>query len=131
MGGEGEVWTKRDFEPYEIILAPYSSQIKDTHLTGSAHAGVALPKNGRGAHPDNSSLALDGRLRNLIAKEGALDDKEHEGSLYWLIARTSGPAEANLYTENMAFKQRTEVILSGPAAKRRKMGPVEWGVSDM
>ena len=38
------MWTKRDFEPYEIILSHYSSQIKDTHLTGSAHAGVTLPK---------------------------------------------------------------------------------------
>ena len=60
-----------------------------------------------------------------------MDDKEHEGSLYWLITRTNDPAQANLYTENMAFKQRTEVILSGPAAKRRKMGPVEWEASDM
>ena len=41
---KGEVWTKRDFEPYEIVLAPYSSQIKDTHLTGNAHAGMAMPK---------------------------------------------------------------------------------------
>ena len=44
---KGEVWTKRDFEALEILLAPHSSQLKDTHLTGSAHAGVTLPKNGR------------------------------------------------------------------------------------
>ena len=128
---KGEVWTKRDFEAHEILLAPYSSQLKDTHLTGSANAGVTLPMNGRGAHPDNSSLALDGRLRNLMAKEGALDDKEHEGSLYWLITRTSDPASCNLHTETMTFHQKTEVTLSGPACKKRKMGPVEWAVSDM
>ena len=41
---KGEVWTKRDFEALEILLAPHSSQLKDTHLTGNAHAGVTLPK---------------------------------------------------------------------------------------
>ena len=76
---KGEVWTKRDFEAYEILLAPFSSQIKDTHLTAGSHAGVTLPLNGRGAHPQSLSLALDGRLRNLMAQEGAIDEKEHEG----------------------------------------------------
>ena len=128
---KGEVWTKRDFEAYEILLAPHSSQLKDTHLTGSAHAGVALPLNGRGAHPDRTSLALDGRLRNLMAKEGALEEQQHQGSLYWLVTRTSDPAEANLDTENMTFNQKTEVTISGPALKRRKLGPVEWAASEM
>ena len=43
-GWKGEVWTKRDFEALEILLAPHLSQLKDTHLIGHAHAGVTLPK---------------------------------------------------------------------------------------
>ena len=123
---KGEVWTERDFEAVDILLAPHSSQLKETHLTGHAHAGVALPKNGRGAHPENSSLALDGRLRSLIATEGPLDEKEYAGSLYWLITRTNDPAEANLHTENMTFKQHTEVMLSGPASPPRSES---WALS--
>ena len=66
-----------------------------------------------------------------MAQEGALDDKVHEGSLYWLVTRTSDPAVCNLHTENMTFHQKTEVTLSGPAFKKRKMGPVEWESSEM
>ena len=76
-------------------------------------------------------MALDGRLRNQMAQEGAIDEKEHEGSLHWLITRTSDPAASNLHLENMSFHQKTEVKLSGPALKKRKMDPVEWAASEM
>ena len=81
-----ELWTKRDFEPLEIQLAPYSSQIKDTHLVATAHVMVTIPKHGRATHPTNGPLALDGRSRNLIASNGALDKEEQHGSLFWVVA---------------------------------------------
>jgi hypothetical protein len=67
-----EVWTKRAFEPLEIQLGPWSSQLKDTHLMASAHVVVGLPKHGRGAHPENLSLAFDGRGRTSLHLKGSL-----------------------------------------------------------
>ena len=126
---KGEVYTKRDFEAHEILLAPHSSQLKDSHLMALTNAPVTLPRTGRGAHPENTGLALDGRCRTLIASEGALDEKEYTGSLYWLVTRTGDPAEANLQVENVTFKQNIEVVISGH--KKRKLAPVEWDPSEM
>ena len=39
-----EVWTKRSFEPLEIMLGHWSSQLEDNHLMASLHALVGLPK---------------------------------------------------------------------------------------
>ena len=76
-----EVWTNRSVEPLEIMIGPWSSALKDSHLMASRHALVGLPKNGPGAHPDNQAMALDGRGKNKIAPKGELDSEEHKGSL--------------------------------------------------
>ena len=102
---KSELWTKRDFEPLEIQLAPFSSQIKDTHLMATAHAVVTLPKHGRGSHPTNGSFALDGRSRNMIARIGVVDKEEHHGSLFWVITRTSETKEVNLELHLVAEHQ--------------------------
>ena len=70
---KSELRTKRDFKPLETQLAPFSSHLKDTHLVATAHAVVTIPRHGRGAHPTNGSLALDGRSRSLIARSGVVD----------------------------------------------------------
>ena len=150
----GEVYAKRDFEPFEILLAPHSSQIKDSHMMASAHAVVNLPLGGRGAHPESQGLALDGRCRNLMASKGSLDDSEHSGSLFWLITRSCDPAEVNLDQESMTWEQHIKVNISGPAfiafiflfyirymfilllktgpaSKKRKLAPVEWAPSEL
>jgi hypothetical protein len=124
----GEVWTKRDFEPLELLLAPYSSQLKDTHLMATAHAVVSIPKNGRGAHPENQSLALDGRTRTLVAQKGSIDDNEHIESLYWLVQRTPKPSEANLTLEQITWEQKISLTL--PNNKKRKIY-VDWGSSEL
>ena len=74
-----ELWTKRDFEALELQLAPVSSQLKDSNLMAAGHAVVGLPKHGRGSHPDNTSLALDGRGRSSMAQKGSIDPEEHLG----------------------------------------------------
>ena len=108
-----EVYTKRPFEAKELLLAPCSSQLKDTHLLGSGHAVVTLPKNGRGSHPDNLSLALDGRCRNLIASAGISGPDAHTGSIYWLVTKTNEPKEATLDLETMQWEQRIKVNIPG------------------
>ena len=124
-----ELWTKRDFEPLEIQLGPFSSQLKDTHLMASAHAVVGLPKHGRGAHPEHLCVALDGRGKTQMAEKGSIDSEEHRGSLFWLVERTSKPSEANLTFEHATLEQHTKVSLPGP--KRRKVNMVQWETSEL
>ena len=124
-----EVWTKRNFEALEIQFAPCSSQLKETHLMATAHAVVTLPKHGRGAHPHNSSLALDGRSRNMLASKDMVDLEEHRGSLYWMVTRTSDVKEANLDVEMVKWEQSIQMTL--PALKKRKAVSCEWSSSEL
>ena len=126
---ENEVWTKRDFEPLEIQFGPFSSQLKDTHLMAAGHAVLDLPKNGRGSHPENQVLALDGRGRNLMAPKGMCDNDEHHGSLFWMLARTSKVTEANMVLENVTFEQTLKVTM--PALKKRKTTSITWEREEM
>ena len=125
------MYTNRDFEPFEILVAPYSSQIKDTHLTAAAHANITLPKVGRGAQPEGHSLALDGRCRGMIAQKGTLSDEEHTGSLFWVISRVPEKKDANLTLENLSWSQEIKVTLPGPAAKKRKVENVSWDAAEL
>lgn len=125
---KAEVWTNRAFEPFELLLAPFSTQIKDTHLTAASHALLGLPKHGRGAHPEQQTLALDGRGRNLMAKKGTLDEQDHTGSLFWLVTRTSVAAAENLSLEPVAWEHK--VALTLPAKKKLKVTS-EWDSSEL
>ena len=124
-----ETWTRREFEPMEIMFAPFSSQLKDTHLMAAAHAPVNLPKHGRGAHPSNGNLALDGRMRNVIAGKGVLDTEEHAGSLFWCVTRTSDMTRVNLDLDQVTWDM--QIKMSVPAPKRRKVDPNEWTSSEL
>ena len=122
-----EVWTRRDFEAYQIMLAPYSSAIKETAILAPMHANVNLPKHGRGAHPENKSLALDGRSRNMIAPAGMVMQEQLTGSLFWALARSSEKKDANLEFEMVPWEFQTKVCLPGPGpAKKRKTQAHEW-----
>jgi len=57
-----KLWTLRDSDAFEIQLGPFSSQLKEPHLTAVAHAVVGIPKHGRGAHLENLTLVLDGSM---------------------------------------------------------------------
>ena len=124
-----ELWTKRDFEAHEIMIAPYSSHLKDTHLMAGNHVVLGLPKHGRCAHPDHHCLALDGRGKNLMANPEVLDNDEHLGSLFWLVGKTSSPSEANLNLETVTFEQQIKVHL--PVPKRRKTETSKWDPPEM
>ena len=125
---KSEVWTRRAFDPLELQLGPWSSQLKDTRLMAMSHVVVNLPKHGRGAHPENSSLALDGRSKNLLAPAGLVSTSEHLGSLFWAITRTSKASEANLAFENIAFESTIKMSL--PAPKKRRVETSAWGATE-
>ena len=93
------------------------------------HVVVGLPKHGRGAHPENQNLALDGRGKNLIANKEVLDNDEHMGSLFWLAGKTSSSSDANLSMEVATFEHQIKVHLPGP--KRRKIESSKWDILDM
>ena len=95
----------------------------------SAHAVVTLPKHGRGAHPQNSSFALDGRSRNMLASKDLVDLEEHKGSLYWVVTRTSDPNAVNLDVEMAQWALSIQMTL--PASKKRKAVSQEyWSSSE-
>ena len=119
-----ELYTKRDFEALQIQLAPYSSQLKESHLMTSGNAVLTLPKQGRGAHESNGTLALDGRTRRCIARAGALGEEQHAESLYWLVARSSEKKDCNLEYYNAAWEMQNTITLPGPAGPASSVGPV-------
>ena len=51
-----EVWTKRDFAPRELMFAPSSSQLKDTHAMFAANCPIGLPAQGPGKHPEQGQV---------------------------------------------------------------------------
>ena len=112
-----EVWTQRPFAAHEILLAPFSSQIKDTHLTTAGHAVLGIPACGSGAHPEGNVLALDGRGKASMAAAGTIDERDHYGSLYWLISRTSQKSEATLSFEPVTWSATVDLKL--PFKKNR------------
>ena len=125
-----EIYTKRDFEALEILLAPFSSQLKNTHLTHGANAVVALPKHGRGSHHDNGTLALDGRGNKTIAHKGVLDDEDHTGSLYWIVTRTDEKKSCNMSYKSVSWEQQIKIDMPAPGNKKRKVS-VDWATSEL
>ena len=115
-----ELWTKRAFDPYTLVLAPISSAIKDTHLMNSANCTIGLPKHGWGAHPEGKALALDGRMR-------ASTDDDVRGALFWIVSRTSEASSANMVHEPIA----TKVDLSFQMPGKRRKTAVAWSPSEM
>ena len=131
-----ELHTLKDFGALEIQLAPYSSQLKDSHLMASGNAGLTLPKHGRGAH-DGTGMGLDGRCRTKMASKGALDDVAHLGSLYWLVERSTDKTVCNLEYQNATWEMQNTITLpnhagpGGPAKKRKAEKVVSWSQSEL
>ena len=122
-----EVWTKRAFAPQELVFAPLSSQVRETHLTATANVILGLPKHGRGSHPENLSLAVDGRGRACLAKAGSIDGVEHKGSLFWLVQRTSTELEANMTFESTSFENKVSFTMPN---KKRKTS-CDWSSTEL
>ena len=123
-----ELWTKRDFGPQELVFGPFSSQLKETHLTSAAQSIVGLPQHGPGAHPDGGWLALDGRTRSSIASQDLVDGTEHTGSFFWLVRRSSDQALANMEFQDVSWEQK--IVMNLPIKRQRKH-TVEWAAQDL
>ena len=78
----------------------------------AGHAVVGLPKHGKGVHPENASLALDGRGRSSMAARGSTDGEEHLGSFFWMVGRNSKAKDANMELQNVTFAK----LQGGPAS---------------
>ena len=126
-----EVWTRRDFAPSEVLVAPHSSQMKESHLTQIAHVPLGLPRHGRGAYPEGSSLALDGRSRSSIAKAGNIDSSVHTGGLFWVITRTDEPSKANLTLESIGLELNVSLKIPPPLKKAKLETKVDWPSTDL
>ena len=106
-----ELWTKREFAPRELIFAPSSSQLKETHAMCAANCPIGLPAYGPGKHPEGHIMALDGRTRTCIARKGLIDGEEHTGCLFWLVHRTSDCTETSISLEQPSFEMNCTVHL--------------------
>ena len=109
------------------MLAPNLSQLKDIRLMTRNHVVMSLPKHGRGAHPKNHNLALDGRGKNLLGNAGSLGNEEHMGSLVWLVGNITHLSEANLTLGDVTFEQHIKVHIP----KRHTLETVKWEVAEM
>ena len=118
-----ELWTARAFEPEELILGPLSSQLMDTHIMHQQSAVVGIPKHGRGSHPGNQSLALNGRGKLLCAREGSIDKEQHKGVLFFLVGRTSEEDQVTMTMEQASLEMSLTVHL--PLSKKKR--PIAGG----
>ena len=51
-----DVWALKDFAAGEILFAPLSSQVKDSHISQQGNAVVTIPAHGHGSLPGSPSL---------------------------------------------------------------------------
>jgi hypothetical protein len=112
-----EVWTRRDFNPGELLFAPWSTEIKSGRFTRGKSAHLELPAY---TVPGNKILGLDGRgLGQLENHDKATYRSGSKGCLFWAISRTSDPEEANLSLEysKVSFP-RIKVALPGKETER-------------
>ena len=96
-----EVWTKHDFGPHEILLAPPTTEIKGCYWARGRSGIVHLPK-ALALNLGGRTLALDGRRRGKFAEAtpqnlGELAKSESHGDLFFAIQRTMEKADANLH----------------------------------
>ena len=114
-----EVWTLRDFAPGELIIAPWTHEVKDRLYTTGLSVSLRTPE---GSVPGNRVLALDGRNRNHLCHQnirkhvpGAL------GNLFWVVQRTTERAKANLVLEYCHASTRSDPLSVSIAGKTHQV----------
>ena len=112
----------------ELVFAPLTSQLKETHLTFHHNCGIGLPRHGPGAPPDNLQLALDGRGRTSLASENLVDSSEHTGALFWLVQRVPRQEPANMSLDIVGWSH--SVALFPPLPKKPKH-EMNWDAADL
>ena len=118
-----ELWTARDFNEGELILAPMTHTTRISHLHNFNHAVVGFPKRGKGAYPgatESVEVGLDGRSRGIVCNAGSLQAAaDQTGGLFWLIGRTSENSEANMAWESISWN--LDVTFTNMPRKKAKL----------
>ena len=118
-----EVWTARAFEPFEITIPPWSTEVKERLYTHNQSVSLKVPD---GSVPGNRVLAIDGRGQGHL--EPPLNDRATgaHGNLFWAIPRTSERKLANLSLEYSqvaaAVSSALQVTLPGGKTRKAKLG---------
>ena len=81
--GRHEVWTMKDFPANELVICPFSTEIKERYWTYNRSA-LCL------TDPGCKPLVLDGRLWTKVASDGKVF------SVFWLIEQTTEQKDPNL-----------------------------------
>ena len=119
-----EVWTARGFEPLEIMIAPWSTEIKERLYTHNQSVSLRVPE---GSVPGNRVLAIDGRGQGHLEHPVSADKGPGVlGNLFWVIPRTSERKLANLTLEyshvQAANSSALQVVLPGGKTRKVKLG---------
>ena len=114
-----EVWTLRDFAPGELIIAPWTHEIKDRLYTTGLSVSLKPPED---SAPGNRVLALDGRNRNHLCHQNI---RKHvpgaTGNLFWVVPRTSDRANANLVLAYCHARAENMVVTVDGTPHKTKM----------
>ena len=109
------MWTKRAFEPGELMLATWTHEIKERLWTTGLAVSLAVPPS---SVPGNRVLALDGRLRNQLCHANARNHVPGAvGNLVCVIGRTQVRALANLVIDYWSIHANHGLRVAVPGAK--------------
>ena len=110
-----EVWTKRKFEPGELMIAPWTHEIKERLWTTGLAVSLGVPPQ---SVPGNRVLALDGRLRNQLSHANARNHVQGAvGNLFWVIGRTQVRSCANMAIDYCCINANNGLRVSVPGAQ--------------
>ena len=104
-----ELWTNRDFEEHELVIAPVSSQAHESQLSFSDKCVLGLPRDGSRAPSELLALALDGN-----GQRGQMFARGPSGSLFWLVQRVPRPSQANISLDLIGWSHRVTLFLHYP-----------------
>ena len=123
-----ELWTLKDFKAEELVFAPLVDQLRTSHLTTPYCTQIGLPVRGPGAHPEESSLTLDGRFRQSLAAPGSVDSSKHNGILFFMVDRSVDESEGNMTLETVNWEYSAHLDLP---LKKKSRHSVEWKSVDL
>ena len=109
-----EVWTTREFKPLELVLTPYTHEVKDRYWT-KGRSNMLRTSNV--PFLKGKTMALDGRWRGDFQHASTESPEKHEkrrlGSLFFCVERTSSRSECNLMVKFTSVSLQAEVQLPG------------------
>ena len=105
----------REFKPLELVLTPYTHEVKDRYWT-KGRSNMLRTSNV--PFLKGKTMALDGRWRGELHQastetEACKHEKRRLGSLFFCVERTSSRSETNLVVKFTSVSLQAEVQLPG------------------